>query len=79
MYQSRQRLWQDYYRHDEDDTAMMNDKLNRQVNTANVDRLNITTSNLRKAMTDVGVRIKLISKCPRRPVFCTQAFIVLLI
>jgi hypothetical protein len=79
MYQSRPRLWQDYYRHDEDGTAVMNGKLNRRVNTANVGHLNITIPILSNATTGVDIRIKLTPKYPGRPTFCTQAIIVFLI
>ena len=69
---------QDYYRHEEYDTAMMDDKLNRQVNTADVDHLRIGMI-LSNDTTGLDVRINLTPKFPGRPVFCTQTFIVYLI
>jgi hypothetical protein len=66
------------YGHDKDDTAMMNEKLNRHVYTANVGHLNITIPILSNVKTGVDIRIKLMPKCPGRPVFYTRPFIVFL-
>jgi hypothetical protein len=74
-------LQQDYYRHEEDDKAMISDKLKRQVNTTDVGHLRISMIGmiLSNNTTGLDVRINLTPKFPGRPVFCTQTFIVYLI